>query len=116
MSPNHSIGFCPICGGGLCGIRICSGDGADGEADRARSSPGPTHGLVVCDECEAMWLEPDLGTAHQYPAIEDARCPICSAPLWGPCGRWASRDEIESLGWECAVDPELDATSDEGTS
>ena len=40
MNPFHSIGFCPVCGGGLCGVRLCSED-----------SP---HGLISFDECEAI--------------------------------------------------------------
>ena len=114
MSPKHSIDFCPICGGGLCGIRICGVD-AEGAAQRfAKTGSDAAHALVICDECEAIWLEPDLTTAHQYPAIEDARCPICSQLLWGKTSHWADLKEIETLGWEYAVNPELDATTDEG--
>jgi len=100
LIPKHSIGYCPICGGGLCGVRICGVD-----------SP---HGLVVCDECDATWLEPDLQTAHQYPDVEDPRCPVCNQALWDGPGHWASWHEIESLGWEPAVDRRLDADTDEG--
>ena len=112
MSPKHSIDFCPICVGGLCGIRIC-GVGPQQSDPPSIGSIAP-HGLVVCDECEAIWLDPDLSTAHQYPAAEDARCPICKDALWGESNRWADTSDIELLGWEFAVNPALDAATDEG--
>lgn len=114
MSPRHSIDFCPICGGGLCGIRIC-GVAPRRDPERADDShSNEPHGLVVCDECEAIWLDPDVTTAHQYPAAEDARCPICKEALWSTSSRWADWDDIKVLGWEFAVNPALDAKTDEG--
>lgn len=65
------------------------------------------HGLVVCDECEAIWQEPDTATEHVYPDAENARCPICEAALWGPHSRWASRADCRVLGWEAAIDEDL---------
>ncbi len=111
MSPKHSIDFCPICGGGLCGIRICGVASQQSETPSAGSN-GP-HGLVVCDECEAIWLDPDVSTAHQYPAAEDARCPICKEALWGDSNHWADADDLKLLGWEFAVNHALDAATDE---
>lgn len=96
MIPEHSIDYCPICGGGLCGIRIC---GIDTNAP---------HGLVVCDECEAIWLSPSITAPHQYPDSSNAACPICLAPLWGDQSRWATYEDCVVLGWEHAIDPELD--------
>lgn len=97
--PIHSIAKCPVCGGGLCGIRICSGD------DPTQASPGL--GFVMCDECEAIWLEPDTSSEHLYVEPESPLCPICRGGLWGT-SRWANADEVESLGWSAAVDHELD--------
>ena len=114
MSPNHSINFCPICVGGLCGIRICGIAPDQSEDLFSRTGSDAPHGLVVCDECDAIWLEPDLSTAHQYPDVESARCPICSDHLWGKNGRWANQADVESLGWEFAVNPELDNSAGEG--
>ena len=116
MSPIHSIGFCPICGGGLCGIRICGVDPATADDRFEKLANDGPHGFVICDECDATWLAPDLKTAHQYPDIEDERCPICGEPLWGTASRWAEWQDIESLGWEFAVDRSLDAMPDEGTT
>ncbi len=100
MTPQHSIDYCPICGGGLCGIRICGTE-----------DPQP-HGLVVCDECEAVWLEPDTLSEHQYLDPCDTRCPICHRPLWGSESRWATADDVAALGWQSAVDANLDHLSD----
>lgn len=115
MSPKHSIDFCPICGGGLCGIRICGIERDDDSVAKRFSATGSTepHGLILCDECEAIWLEPDTSTAHQYPDVEDAKCPICKEALFGPAGRWASADDIETLNWRYAVNPDLDMAGDE---
>ncbi len=117
MIPKHSIAFCPICGGGLCGIRICG----VADEDRARtgsrtfSKTGSTepHGLIVCDECEAIWLEPDTSTPHQYLDLEDAMCPICGEALWGLQSRWATADDVDVLGWESAVNRDLNLTEDD---
>jgi len=113
VSPKHSIDDCPICGGGLCGIRIC---GSPTRADHQEQPIAPddaSHGLIVCDECEAIWLAPDTSTDHQYAEAENAACPVCSEPLWGPQSRWASLDDIQSLGWTSAVDRNLDIDDEE---
>ncbi len=95
MHPRFSLGQCPICEGGLCGIRICGID-----------SPHP-HGLVVCDECEAIWRSPDLSSPHQYTDSVDARCPVCARELWGENSRWADWDDVVRLGWQSMIDPGL---------
>ncbi len=105
--PKHSVATCPICGGGLCGIRICVLEGCED----GPGQPG-IHGLVVCDECDAIWLEPDVSTVHQYPALDNAKCPICNLPLWGEQSHWAEMAEIQRLGWEMGVDTALDVTDD----
>ena len=107
MSPKHSIDFCPVCGGGLCGIRLC---GLDGSHDDV-----PPHGLIVCDECEAIWLVPDVTSDHSFPSAEDARCPVCCRSLWGDNGRWADQSDIESLGWQHAVRHELDCVDEQAS-
>ncbi len=148
MSPLHSVDYCPICGGGLCGVRICGlpvdprvarkdnvvqddedldianrdkrktqlakhPDGLDGLPASNTIQVEP-HGLVVCDECEAIWLEPDVSTQHQYPDSEDAHCPICTAELWGPQSRWATEFDMALLGWSRCHKPDLDALNDQG--
>ncbi len=104
MTPKHSIDFCPICGGGLCGIRVC---GLQEEPES--QDPSPVHGLIVCDECEAIWVQPDTTSDHQYPNAVDARCPICNDPLWGKNSRWAVQADVDALSWQDAVNHELDS-------
>jgi len=109
MTPYHSIGPCPICGGGLCGIRICglpTPNQVIGNAD-IDTTTGP-HGLIVCDECEAIWLDPDKNVDHQYTDPEDPRCPICRDSLWNGNNHWANTAEVHFIGWSDAVDPNLD--------
>lgn len=111
MSPLHSIDFCPICGGGLCGIRIC---GLSSEAGTTNRRGDSIHGLIICDECEAIWLDPDTSSDHVYPDPMHSRCPVCTEPLWGDSSRWANGTDIDALGWSRAVNHSLDVKSDEG--
>ncbi|MEL6108238.1 MAG: hypothetical protein AAFU85_19605 [Planctomycetota bacterium] len=98
IGPLHSIARCPVCEGGLCGIRICTGDDPTQKA--------PSAGFVMCDECEAIWLEPDLTAAPTYADPESPTCPIYHCGLWGGT-RWANREEVERLGWTSNVDTDL---------
>jgi hypothetical protein len=93
--PCHSIGFCPVCGDGLCGIRIFT-----------RHAQDP-YGLVVCDECDAVWTSPDLSGKPIFPDPEDARSPIDGQPLWGPDSHWADLHECARLGWFSQINPAL---------
>lgn len=105
IAPLHSVSACPICGGGLCGIRVC---GLPTSNAAENHQPSSLHGLVVCDECEAIWQEPDTSTPHVYPNSEDARCPVCDESLWHGKSRWAGLQDIALLEWSAAVDPKLD--------
>ncbi len=102
MPPKHSVDYCPVCGGGLCGIRIC------GLADEH------PHGFILCDECEAIWLQPDVTSPHQYADAEQPQCPICQQALWGPQSRWANWDDCSELNWIDAINPALDVRADDG--
>lgn len=99
LGPQHSVAQCPICDGGLCGVRVCSGD------DPTEATPAK--GFVMCDECEAVWLTPDVTSEHIYVDLEDPICPICHAGLWSTT-HWADRSEVELLGWSGAINPDLD--------
>ena len=137
MSPFHSISQCPICEGGLCGVRICGlpdhqqfagqqsagqqlrnqfvsitdppfgGEAAPASNHHVDRTAGP-HGLVVCDECEAIWLEPDTTSEHQYPDPENAKCPVCGDHLWNGNNHWANRVEVAFLGYGSKIDSALD--------
>ncbi|TWT97522.1 hypothetical protein Pla100_26760 [Neorhodopirellula pilleata] len=100
----HNVSSCPICGGGLCGVRAYFD-----------ASGVLTHGLVVCDECEAIWLQPDTGGVHVYADPESPRCPISGVELYHRgTSRWANEDDLASLGWSAAIASELTFECSEG--
>ena len=72
------------------------------------------HGLILCDECEAIWLEPDLSSKHLYVDPIESKCPVCNEDLWGPHSRWANESDLETLGLTANVNRELDMVEDEG--
>jgi len=80
----HYVGFCPVCGGGLLGVRACA---------------GPAHLVILCDECDALWQTPEISDLPQFPEQPDLPCPECGAQLRAGRSRWATRGEIESAGW-----------------
>lgn len=91
------VSYCPICQCGLRRVRACTG-----------TTENPhLHGYVLCDDCETVWLEPDVKSEHVYPDVESAACPICRQPLYGAQSRWATEQDIIALGWrdQCVVEP-----------
>jgi hypothetical protein len=70
--------------------------------------------LIVCDECEAIWLDPDVSSDHVYPDPTNSLCPVCGQSLWSDCSRWANDGDIAALGWTNAVNHALDVKTDEG--
>lgn len=95
------VGNCPCCDQGLLGIRICCEDEI---------------GLIVCDECEAIWLEPARCTPAIFTEQPDSRCPRCDRPIWQPPSHWAAADEVERLGWQREVVGEFPDESDDEIS
>ncbi len=98
-------GNCPICQCGLRRVRVCSGVAGSGQL----------HGYILCDDCETLWLEPDVHSPHTFPDSEAPACPICQQPLFGPQSRWASMHDLAVLGWEdqCTVEPIASTTGTE---
>lgn len=84
----YYVGICRVCGQGLLGVRICCDDQI---------------GLVVCEECEAIWLEPSCTGPPLFAESADSLCPRCGRPLWEPPSHWATLDEVERLSWLDAV-------------
>ena len=82
------VGFCPVCGEGTLGLRVCGGQ---------------EDVVVLCDECDAVWLYPDCEGEAIYPEQPHLPCPQCGASLVEEPAHWASADEIESCGWSAAV-------------
>jgi hypothetical protein len=84
----YYIGSCPVCEQGNLGIRICS---------------GLQHGIVLCDECDAMWLDADLSRPPFFLNAPRLPCLHCGASLVNSPAHWATWDEILRLGWQSHV-------------
>jgi hypothetical protein len=91
----YYVGTCKACGMPVLGIRRCSGP--------------DYHFCVMCDECESIWLKPDLEESLYILDSSKISCPYGPESLTKPEARWATREEIESIGWWGYV-------VDEGTS
>lgn len=79
---------CPACGGGVVGFRKCS----DGKTL-----------VLVCDECNAVWVHPNGITADTavFPSspdfrIQDLDCSIAATN--GSC--WATLEEIKAANMD----------------
>jgi len=79
-------GACPICGTGNRGFRLCS--------DHVSI-------VVMCDECEATWLDAERVDASDvvYPEPPEFQVPGRSCSIAAPSSRWATRPEIDAYGW-----------------
>lgn len=90
-------GNCPICQCGLRRVRACTG----------RAHEAELHGYILCDDCETLWLEPDVNSPHSFPDSESPACPVCNQPLFGNQARWATPSDLDQLGWhnQCIVEP-----------
>jgi hypothetical protein len=101
-APWIHIGECPVCADGLCRVR-CSV-----EKDNTKRL------YAMCDECEAIWLEPTTTAAHHFPDAEEPLCPLTGVPLYGSSSRWATTEDIRGTKWEneVIVDLPLDIGTD----
>ena len=91
------ISECPICDGGLCTVRVFFDD-------HNRLS----HGLVICDECEAIWLQPNIRGVHVYTDSESPVSPVNGQPLFDRRrSRWANEADVAALGWTDHLNPKL---------
>ncbi len=92
-------GTCPVCEGGLCRVRICG------------VASNHLHGLILCDECEAAWSDPDTKQARLKLDIENPVSPVTGESLWDESNRWATLEDICLLGWHdrLIIEPMEDA-------
>lgn len=90
-TPWIHIGECPICGNGLCRLRCCT------------LPEGLKKLYAMCDECEAIWLQPSTSTEHLFPDSQEPLCPISGGPLYGGESRWALPEDLLGSGWENEV-------------
>ncbi|MFT5323541.1 MAG: hypothetical protein ACI8P0_001391 [Planctomycetaceae bacterium] len=85
-------GTCRCCDQGLLCFRICC---------------EPRRPLIVCDECDAIWNEPDLLAAPEFASAEGSECPFCGSPIWQAPARGATLSELKQCQWESLVVGEL---------
>ena len=78
------VGFCSSCGTGPLGIRIC------GACQRP---------VVLCDECDAIWLEPTVSGAPRFFEQPELPCPDCGGSLLSQTSHWATRAELAGSDW-----------------
>jgi len=81
----YVVGYCPSCGTGPLGVRIC---GACGRP------------AVLCEECDALWPSTDTTGCPVFPRQPDVPCPDCGGSLVDRPSHWARFFELESLGWQ----------------
>jgi len=78
------VGFCRICGTGPLGLREC----------------GRCHAVVVlCDECDATWIDADFSGTPQFASDGELPCPHCQASLIKKPSRWATQGTIHDIAW-----------------
>jgi Zn-finger nucleic acid-binding protein len=89
-------GNCPSCDAGLLGFRRCD----DGKTL-----------VLMCDECDAVWLDPADQTieAVRYPGVHSFKIPGLPYKLGGGAAGWATRAEVERAGWQADIKGEAPA-------
>ncbi len=101
LPPNEHVrlcvGKCPLCKCGLATARAYFNDDCQ-----------LSYGLVICDECEAIWSQPDVRSPSVYPDPESPLSPVSGQSLYDPLhSRWATPDDIAALDWSDKIDPTL---------
>jgi hypothetical protein len=83
----YTDGSCPICSNGAIGFRKCS----DGRTI-----------VLMCDECNAVWLRPDAikQEAAIYPSAPDYIVSAVGCSIASPNASWAELHDIKAAGWE----------------
>lgn len=74
-----SIGVCWSCKSGPLGLRRC------GRCGRV---------VMLCDECDAAYLDYSDEAQATFATEEEMPCPRCGADLWDPEARWATESDL----------------------
>jgi hypothetical protein len=87
QAPIIYVQSCPICGDGLCRVRVCCVEQR-------------VQGFILCDECEAMWTDPSmLDRVHNDTSCGESHCPGTNLSVWDKNTHWANAGEVCLLGW-----------------
>jgi hypothetical protein len=76
---------CPVCGVVALGIRVCVG------TDESL--------IVLCDECDSIWLDPELKDGSYASEHPEWLCPDSDRTLKSPKSYWATEEQIKAIGW-----------------
>jgi hypothetical protein len=55
--------------------------------------------MIMCDECDSIWLATDLSGEPYFPESSEYFCPYGHHKLYAQGAHWASKDEIVQKGW-----------------
>lgn len=75
--PKLVVGACPFCEQGALGIRV---------------SASGMRVVALCDECDAVWLDPAVKDGPHFPEQPHLPCPGDGSPLRDTPARWADRE------------------------
>lgn len=83
--------YCPICQTGTVCFRICSDN---------------KHIVLMCDECDSIWLDPNIieATNVVYPVAPNFTIPGLTCSVKSPQSRWATKQEIAKQKWLIFID------------
>ena len=59
--------------------------------------------LAICDECDAMWVDPDTATLPFFPSQPGMECPFCGVEAGGEHWRAAAETDWQGTRWEKPV-------------
>ena len=94
MSSMLYVGTCSVCGTGAIGVRV---------------GASPRCVVGMCDECDTVWLDPQLKDGPHFPEQPDLPCPREGSSLRHPPAHWANKAEAAAAGWGGAVIGETDS-------
>jgi hypothetical protein len=80
-------GTCPICQGGNRRVRC------------ERMDDGRVELFALCDECEALWIDPSPTADYYFTDAIEPLCPRSGEPLYGPHSWWATREWVRDTPW-----------------
>jgi len=55
--------------------------------------------VVMCDECDAVWVDANFSAKPLFAGEEDLPCPYCETSLLERPSQWALRSKIDKVAW-----------------
>jgi hypothetical protein len=57
----------------------------------------------MCDECEAIWLGPQIDVPPHFPEQPEIPCPHCQVSLLSEQSKWADNAKVKELEWDSHI-------------